>query len=968
MGTSRQTWAQATATAGLLVSILSCGGDGGPTSPPTPSAIALVSGGNQTGTAGQPLAQPLVLKVTTAAGAAAPGATVSFAAKAGSGSLSAASVRTDARGQASVTWTLGPRAGADVDTATATASGLTGSPITFVASATAGAAAQIAAAGGDNQTGLAATTLPTPLSARVSDTHGNPVAGVSVIWATAGGGGSVSPASSATDANGIAATQLTLGPKAGPQTVSAAAAGLSGSPLTFTENATPNGTISGTVTTTSGPLAASRITTLGAARTVNAGAALTPPPKTGARLSQTVAPGFPRAAVPRGFSPAYTPNDLIVTFSHTALGVPRVGSAALAVPANARALGATMRSQLAGTLPAGAGVAGISPTILAARIRVADAAQLDAVSAALQRNPAVAAVNRNGLVWLDAGAAAAATVPNDALYPLQSWHYGLVGLPRAWSLTTGSASVLVAVVDQGIRFDHPAIAANLTSDGYDFVSDLSVALCGGGTVSNDDDGTSGYDPDPTQPAAYSYNSAQNCASPQTVGGHGLHVAGTIGAAGNDGVGGTGVNWTVRIRPVRVLGVAGLGTTYDIAQGILYAAGLPADDGLGGTVAASTGARVINLSLGGAGDTTEHSAVIAAANAGVLIVAAAGNNASSTPFYPAAYPEVLAVSAVGPGEALASYSNFGSYIGIAAPGGDLSVGDSTDEVLSTLWNFSTASPTYGALQGTSMAAPHVTGVAALVLAQNSSLTAAQLRSRLTSYAVNIGSATSFGAGLVNAYNSLTQTFGPPTQLYARLYNATTGAIVQTVPVQAGGGYSFMGLGDGQYYVYAGTDESGDQQIGVPGRLWGAFGGSAVPAPVTVAGAGIYPASYSIGFPTELEPNNTTGTANTLVVGGSMSGSISAASDLDAYRVEIPQAGTYTFETSGWIGACGFALEENTVMALYDSTGAMLVSNDDIDAPHYNYCSRITTTLNAGTYFVGITGYYGRRYRLQARAGT
>ena len=102
---------------------------------------------------------------------------------------------------------------------------------------------------------------------------------------------------------------------------------------------------------------------------------------------------------------------------------------------------------------------------------------------------------------------------------------------------------------------------------------------------------------------------------------------------------------------------------------------------------------------------------------------------------------------------------------------------------------------------------------------------------------------------------------------------------------------------------------------------------------------------------------------------MSGSISsAASDLDAYRVEIPQAGTYTFETSGWFGACGFALEENTVMALYDSTGAMLVSNDDIDAPRYNYCSRITTALNAGTYFIGITGYYGRRYRLQARAGT
>ena len=233
----------------------------------------------------------------------------------------------------------------------------------------------------------------------------------------------------------------------------------------------------------------------------------------------------------------------------------------------------------------------------------------------------------------------------------------------------------------------------------------------------------------------------------------------------------------------------------------------------------------------------------------------------------------------------------------------------------------------------------------------------------------GAGAFFGAGLVNAYNSLTQSFGPPTQLYARLYDAATGAIMQTALAQAGGAYAFTGLSDAQYDVYAGTDESGDQQLGIPGRLWGAFGGSAVPTPVTVAGAATYPASFSIGFPSELEPNSTTGTANALVVGGSMFGSISNAStDLDAYRVKIPQPGTYTFETSGWIGACGFALEENTVMALYDSTGTVLTSNDDIDAAHFNYCSRITAVLNAGTYYVGITGYFGRRYRLRARAGT
>src|SRR5579864_7494395 len=138
---SRLKWAHATATISVLVGVISCGGDGGPTSPPTPSAITLVSGSNQSGTVGQPLAQPLVVKVTTANGAGAPGATVSLTAVAGSGSLSAASVRTDAKGQASVSWTIGPRAGTNVDTAMATASGLTGSPVTFVASGTAGVAA-----------------------------------------------------------------------------------------------------------------------------------------------------------------------------------------------------------------------------------------------------------------------------------------------------------------------------------------------------------------------------------------------------------------------------------------------------------------------------------------------------------------------------------------------------------------------------------------------------------------------------------------------------------------------------------------------------------------------------------------------------------------------------------------------------------------------------------------------------------
>jgi subtilisin family serine protease len=686
-----------------------------------------------------------------------------------------------------------------------------------------------------------------------------------------------------------------------------------------------------------------------------------------------------RSRLDRGSRAAATSHDLIVTFRHGSLGAPPIGSAALATAASARAFGGAMRSRLAAILPVGAAVAGVSPAILAAKIRVADTTRRELVATALRQNPAIATVTRNRLIWLDetpyvrhgaspsrVGPAALRTTPNDPLYAVQSWHYGLIDLPRAWAITAGNASVLVAVVDDGIR-DHPDIAGNLTSDGYDFVNDVdSLPLCAGGSISNADDGD-GYDAIPTIPASY-FDTTGTCFDPAAFGGHGLHVAGTIGAAGNDVLGVTGVNWAVHIRPIRVLGVAGFGQTYDIAQGVLYAAGLPADNGVGGTVQPSTAAKIINLSLGGPDDdATFHDAIISAANAGVLIVAAAGNDGTSVPQYPAAYPEVLAVAAVGPDAAPAPYSSFGSHVGISAPGGNFDLGDFTYMVFSTMWAFDTNSPEYVWAEGTSMAAPHVAGVAALVLARDPALTPAALRSRLTSYAV--GPATQYGAGLVNAYNSVTQTHGPTTELYARLYSAATGAMVQTVKAQAGGGFAFSQVEDGMYFVYGGTDESGDQQIGVPGRLWGALGGPAAPTVITVFTPGPYPASFAIGFPAQVTPNNAIATANALAIGGYVRATLADTSKIDVYRVKIPAAGPYTFETSGWVGACGFALEELTAIGLFDTGGNLLASTGYIDQPHLNFCSRLTRSLNRGTYYVAVAGALpGLRYRLQARAGS
>src|SRR6266705_1602796 len=136
-------------------------------------------------------------------------------------------------------------------------------------------------------------------------------------------------------------------------------------------------------------------------------------------------------------------------------------------PAGARAVGRAIRANLAAVTPAGVTVTGVSPAILAAKVRVADTTERDAVAIALRRDPVVAAVTRNRLIWRDetAGpleatappsAAASRTIPNDPFFPFQSWHYGLIDLPRAWSITNGSPAVLVGVVDDGIRFDHPA--------------------------------------------------------------------------------------------------------------------------------------------------------------------------------------------------------------------------------------------------------------------------------------------------------------------------------------------------------------------------------------------------------------------------------------------------------------------------------------------------------------------------------
>jgi len=326
----------------------------------------------------------------------------------------------------------------------------------------------------------------------------------------------------------------------------------------------------------------------------------------------------------------------------------------------------------------------------------------------------------------------ALATPNDAYFGLQ-WHYPLVNLPAAWDLTTGSAAVEVAVIDTGVRLAHPDLQGQL-APGYDFISDPMRAVDGDGIDANADDPGDGGG---LQRSSF----------------HGTHVAGTIGAATNNGSGVAGVAWDVTLVPLRVLGLGG-GTSYDIRQAVRFAAGLSNDSN---TVRPPV--DVINLSLGGAGFSSLDQSTFAAARAeGVIVIAAAGNSASSQLFYPASYDGVVSVSAVDLRRQKAPYSNFGSEVDVAAPGGDTGVdrnGDGyVDGVLSTLADEFTGLFSFVFYQGTSMASPHVAGVAALMKAVKPSLGPVELDTLLASGALtsDLGAAGRddfFGHGLIDA---------------------------------------------------------------------------------------------------------------------------------------------------------------------------------------------------------------------------
>jgi serine protease len=362
----------------------------------------------------------------------------------------------------------------------------------------------------------------------------------------------------------------------------------------------------------------------------------------------------------------------------------------------------------------------------AKRARGVARAETHAMVARLGAQPDVAFAHPNFL-------AHPARVPNDQLFPRQ-WHYDLIGLPRAWELEIGRESVVVAVVDTGIRSDHPDLRGTLAG-GFDFISDPGRA--------NDGDG---IDRDPFDPG--------DRVGPSPGGSfHGTHVAGTIGAATENIEGVAGVTWRARVMPLRVLGVGG-GTVFDIAQAIKFAVGAPNASGL----VPDRRAAVINLSFTVLGEAPLlRDAVEQATAAGALVVTAAGNTASDGLVSPAAFENSVSVAAVDALGGIAPYSNFGPRIDLAAPGGstrvDVNGDDFPDGVLSTLLPGERA---YAYVQGTSMACAHVSGIAALLVAARPTLSPAALRQALEDTAQDRGAPgrdDRYGHGLVDPAGAL-----------------------------------------------------------------------------------------------------------------------------------------------------------------------------------------------------------------------
>ncbi|MFC5450227.1 S8 family peptidase [Paenibacillus aestuarii] len=281
-------------------------------------------------------------------------------------------------------------------------------------------------------------------------------------------------------------------------------------------------------------------------------------------------------------------------------------------------------------------------------------------------------------------------VPNDNLYSKYQWNLPSIETVQGWQVNRGAQNVIVGVVDTGVDLKHQDLQGQLLQ-GYNVISDNNV--------------------------------------PQDDVGHGTHVAGVISALVNNNLGVAGMTWYNKVLPVKVLDQTGAGSTYSVAQGIIWAT--------------DHGAKVINLSLGNYADSSFlHDAIKYAFDKDVALIAASGNDNTERPGYPAAYEEVFAVAATDSENKKAPFSNYGDYIDVAAPGVSIASTYPDNQ--------------YAALSGTSMASPHVTALAALIRSTNPNLKNTEVYEIMRQSAQDLGDPGKdkyFGFGLIDVVKAV-----------------------------------------------------------------------------------------------------------------------------------------------------------------------------------------------------------------------
>jgi subtilisin family serine protease len=527
------------------------------------------------------------------------------------------------------------------------------------------------------------------------------------------------------------------------------------------------------------------------------------------------------------------------------------------------------------------------------------------------------------------------------------WGLTKIDAADAWNVSTGSKSVVVAVIDTGVDYTDPDLAANIWT--------------------NPNAGADGFQGD-----VHGYNFVDNDGNPMDDNSHGTHVAGILGAVGNNSQGGVGVDWSVSIMPLKFLNSQGTGYLSDAIRAINYVTMERTQYGVN--------VRVINASWGG-GDygAAMQSAIQAANNAGILFVTAAGNNGTNNDTsaqYPANYavPNVISVAATDQNDKLASFSNYGATtVDLAAPG---------VSIYSTV-----PGNKYATYSGTSMATPYVSGVAALCWAVDPNATVAEVRNALLQGVDPVASLSGklVSGGRLDAYKTLEliEADMPQGPAIGSLTTSASSVVAGSAVTLTAHGLAAPSGNVTNVYFYQDTNnngqyDSGDELVASTSTIAGGAASASLNTSGLAQGTYRYfaravdnhgnwstAATITLSVLAADDYGNTPATAAVIAAPGSLQGVIGVIGDVDWFKFQAVAGKSYVLSTQ--LGTL-----KNSALCLYDRNGTTLLARNN--GSNGNLAAQITWTApTSGTYYLAVaangnssTGSYGLSIQTQNSA--